>query len=111
MFKLFGASDAIINDRKSNWEIFKKEGKNEIQSLVFADNEFSGVNLCNILTIINNRIEKLLDKDHLIGHSYFMGTTNIEDLKFAFQHKISNFDVVNLHRREVVSLFGFCIFL
>ncbi len=26
-----------------------------------------------------------------------------------FNEKISNFDVVNLHRREVVSLFGFCI--
>jgi 5-methylcytosine-specific restriction protein B len=31
-----------------------------------------------ILKVINRRIEKLLDKDHLIGHSYFMNTNSNE---------------------------------
>lgn len=34
--------------------------------------EVAGYNAGKILNTINNRIEKLLDKDHAIGHSYFI---------------------------------------
>lgn len=34
--------------------------------------EIAGYNAGKILNTINNRIEKLLDKDHAIGHSYFI---------------------------------------
>ena len=34
--------------------------------------EYAGVKAYVILQTINKRIEKLLDKDHLIGHSYFI---------------------------------------
>ena len=33
---------------------------------------FAGIKAGDILKTINNRLEKLLDKDHLIGHSYFI---------------------------------------
>ena len=33
---------------------------------------FAGIKAADILKTINNRLEKLLDKDHLIGHSYFI---------------------------------------
>lgn len=46
------------------------------------------VNLPDLLYTINKRIEKLLDKDHQIGHSYFISVTNFSELKFAFQTKI-----------------------
>lgn len=46
------------------------------------------VDLPLILNTINNRIEKLLDKDHQIGHSYFMSVTKLSELKEAFQNKI-----------------------
>lgn len=36
------------------------------------DYEFAGVKGREILRKINKRIEKLLDRDHLIGHSYFL---------------------------------------
>ena len=36
------------------------------------DYSYAGINASDILKTINNRIEKLLDKDHLIGHSYFI---------------------------------------
>lgn len=46
------------------------------------------IDLEAMLTAINNRIELLLDKDHLIGHSYFMGIKTIEDLRAAFSNKV-----------------------
>jgi len=47
-----------------------------------------GINLPALLETINNRIEKLLDRDHKIGHSYFMSVENIDDLKNVFQNNI-----------------------
>jgi hypothetical protein len=50
--------------------------------------EIVGVKLCDILQIINNRIEVLLNKDNLIGHSYFLSVKDADDLKAVFQNKI-----------------------
>jgi 5-methylcytosine-specific restriction protein B len=47
-----------------------------------------GIRLDYCLSIINKRIEKLLDRDHQIGHSYFMGVSNLQDLKSIFQNKV-----------------------
>ncbi len=46
------------------------------------------IDLKAMLTAINNRIELLLDKDHLIGHSYFMGIKTIEELMATFKYKV-----------------------
>ncbi len=46
------------------------------------------VDLPLLLNTINKRIEKLLDKDHQIGHSYFMSVAKVSELKEAFQNKI-----------------------
>ncbi len=63
---------------------------NEMQpEKTLLDTDFKGINLQEVLTHINTRIEKLLDKDHKIGHSYFMNLDNdIEKLRNAFEHKI-----------------------
>ena len=51
-----------------------------------------GIDLEALLTAINARIEKLLDKDYCIGHSYFMTIKNpqepLEEIKTIFQNKI-----------------------
>lgn len=47
-----------------------------------------GINLSQLLRTINTRIEKLLDRDHQIGHSYFLSVGSLNDLKLAFQNKI-----------------------
>ncbi len=47
-----------------------------------------GIDLQELLRIINERIEQLLDNDHLIGHSYFMGVTGLNDLKHCFHQNI-----------------------
>lgn len=49
---------------------------------------FTGINLEELLTTINKRIEKLTDKDHKIGHSYFIHVASLRDLQSAFQFKI-----------------------
>ena len=51
-------------------------------------NEINGINLSKVLEIINKRIEILLDKDHQIGHSYFMSVKSEDDLKSTFKNKI-----------------------
>ncbi|MEM6320958.1 MAG: AAA family ATPase [Bacteroidota bacterium] len=48
----------------------------------------AGVNLDKLLTTLNTRIEALLDKDHLIGHAYFMNTHTLDDLIELFTKQI-----------------------
>jgi 5-methylcytosine-specific restriction protein B len=47
-----------------------------------------GINLKELLTTINKRIEKLLDKDHLIGHSYFLNIKEEKDLRRVFKNNV-----------------------
>jgi len=47
----------------------------EIQGLQYFIFDYKA---SEILKVINRKIEKLLDKDHLIGHSYFMNTNSNE---------------------------------
>ncbi|MFC6860425.1 AAA family ATPase [Zunongwangia atlantica] len=48
----------------------------------------NGIELSAILENINKRIDKLLDKDHMIGHSYFLSVENLNGLKSVFHNKI-----------------------
>jgi len=60
-------------EMQPNPEILSKVGKVELKKL---------------LKTINQRIEMLIDKDHQIGHSYFIGIQDLEDLKRTFKDKI-----------------------
>ena len=62
--------------------------KEEFESNMSNIVEFNGIDLSELLSIINSRIEILLDKDHQIGHSYFISMEKIEELKYCFQNKI-----------------------
>lgn len=55
---------------------------------ILLDSEYQDVNLKQLLETINQRIEVLIDKDHQIGHSYFIGLQNLDDLKQTFKDKI-----------------------
>ena len=46
------------------------------------------VDLSKLLKTINQRIELLIDKDHQIGHSYFIGIEDLDGLKRTFKDKI-----------------------
>jgi DNA polymerase III delta prime subunit len=47
-----------------------------------------GVNLSALLTRLNARITALLDRDHQIGHSYFLDLDTADDLHFAWYRRI-----------------------
>ncbi|MGD0754509.1 MAG: AAA family ATPase [Bacteroidales bacterium] len=47
-----------------------------------------GIDLALLMDTINKRVEKLLDRDHQIGHSYFMSVKTLENLKEIFRHNI-----------------------
>ncbi|MDB5322755.1 MAG: hypothetical protein JWN40_4386 [Phycisphaerales bacterium] len=48
----------------------------------------AGVDLGKLLTRLNARIAALLDRDHRIGHSYLMNLQSLEDLRFAWYHRV-----------------------
>ena len=47
-----------------------------------------GVKLDQLLIQLNKRITLLIGRDYQIGHSYFMNIENLEDLRFAWYHRI-----------------------
>ncbi|MBL0200334.1 MAG: AAA family ATPase [Chitinophagaceae bacterium] len=47
-----------------------------------------GIDIVQMLQKMNERIEKLIDKDHKIGHSYFLDIVNVKDLELAFKDKV-----------------------
>lgn len=51
------------------------------------DNQ-TGVELDKLLASINERICALIDREHQIGHSYFMKVKTIDDLRDTFQYEI-----------------------
>ncbi len=58
-------------------------------ALLPGDNKLvNGINLQKLLDTMNKRIEFLLDRDHMIGHSYFMGIETFEELRQVFLDKI-----------------------
>jgi hypothetical protein len=49
---------------------------------------FDSINLEKLLEAINDRIEFLFDRDHQIGHSYFIGIENYQQLEKVFLNRI-----------------------
>jgi 5-methylcytosine-specific restriction protein B len=55
---------------------------------VIANEKVNEIQLSKVLETINERIELLIDRDHTIGHSYFVGVNTEEKLANAFNNKI-----------------------
>lgn len=52
------------------------------------DKTISGIHLEALLETINTRIAQLYDKEHCIGHAYFLGIDTIDALAECFENKI-----------------------
>lgn len=64
-------------------ELILLEGK-----LKDKNGKIDDIDVVEILKVMNDRIEKLIDKDHKIGHSYFLGIETLDELKQAFKDKV-----------------------
>ncbi|MXX06510.1 MAG: AAA domain-containing protein, partial [Gammaproteobacteria bacterium] len=50
--------------------------------------EVDGVDLSTVLETINDRLEYLIDRDHLVGHAWFMGCGNLGQVGNVMRNKI-----------------------
>ncbi|WP_316819331.1 McrB family protein [Pedobacter nyackensis] len=66
----------------------KPELITEIRQKKKLSEKINAVDLSRLLSTLNIRIEKLLDRDHAIGHSYFLDCKDIEDLRLTFYKNI-----------------------
>ena len=55
---------------------------------IFKDIKINNIDLALLLSTINERIEFLLDREHTIGHSYFLNISSFEDLVGVFKNSI-----------------------
>ena len=55
---------------------------------LLADIKIGEINLGSLLEALNNRIEYLYDRDHVIGHAYFIGIKSISELDYVIRRKV-----------------------
>lgn len=55
---------------------------------VIKNEQVEGIEISKVLETINQRVELLIDRDHTIGHSYFVNVNTKEKLANVFNNKI-----------------------
>jgi len=61
-----------------------------IETELGEKNRYGDYECSKILETINDRIEVLLDRDHLIGHSYFLDLKRVEDFELGLSNIFKN---------------------
>lgn len=87
LFEMLEPSEDWKENRKSIWAQMETD-RDRSNLERFAEFDSSGIKLNDVLRAMNERIEQLIDRDHTIGHSYFIGVYNLDALKVAFKDKV-----------------------
>ncbi len=83
------ALDTALRRRFVFEEIMPDPGIIAVEGKLKSTNgKLGDIDLVQLLTVINQRIEILLNRDHLIGHSYFLKVIDKESLKEMFYKNI-----------------------
>jgi len=82
------ALDTALRRRFSFREVMPNPKVLQEQEEGEGSDDIEGIDLVDVLRTINKRIKMLIDRDHQIGHSYFLGINSIEDLRDTFKNKI-----------------------
>jgi 5-methylcytosine-specific restriction endonuclease McrBC GTP-binding regulatory subunit McrB len=72
-------------EMKSNPDLLYTE---HISKGIITNKDKTEINLISILKNLNERIELLIDKDHQIGHSFFIKTQTFDELRVVFKDNI-----------------------
>jgi 5-methylcytosine-specific restriction protein B len=64
------------------------DGSTEDQASSFDLSEENIALISEVFTTLNERITALLDRDHQVGHSYFLGVTSMADVRDVWYHEI-----------------------
>ncbi|MGB9342350.1 McrB family protein, partial [Trichococcus sp.] len=59
-----------------------------IRKKVGESGSIEGFNLADILDALNERIAYLYDREHTLGHAFFMNNNTLDDVKRTFENKI-----------------------
>lgn len=81
----FDFKEMMPNPKLLDEQDCKKDWQDDLKDLL--ENKVNK-SLKEILETINNRIRVLKDREHQIGHSYFMKCKTVEDLKNVFKNNI-----------------------
>lgn len=89
LYRLLGSEKLRQLDLDEKKELSSQLDRGDVNETVFKQFfEENTLNLQRTLDIINIRLEKLLSRDHTIGHSFFLGITTAKDLYHTFYNKI-----------------------
>lgn len=61
---------------------------NVIRQEVGNNGEVDGIDIAASLDVMNRRIEFLYDREHTLGHAFFLDISTIKELKFVFENKV-----------------------
>ncbi|MBC5772782.1 AAA family ATPase [Pontibacter sp. KCTC 32443] len=81
VLEVIGTPEDLDKEKYAIWDDLKREGEVGFNtSRHFTGFNFPGINPQELFISINDRIEVLLNRDHCIGHSYFISLAHTDDV-------------------------------
>ena len=74
--------DAALRRRFTFFEMMPNPDHDDVPT------DVGGVDCRRLLKVVNERIAALLDREHQIGHTYFLDVVNMDELSRRFRHQV-----------------------